>query len=46
MDGFVALEPNGLVESTDSANRLTAAEQREFESRMQKKQMKEFMGVS
>jgi hypothetical protein len=30
----------------DRVNRLTVAEQRQFEARMQQKQMKEFMGVS
>jgi import inner membrane translocase subunit TIM9 len=36
----------GRTESSLTATSLTAAEQREFQARMERKQMKEFMGVS
>jgi hypothetical protein len=47
MDGLVApFHGTFLNNLADRINRLTAAEQRQFEARMQQKQMKEFMGVS
>lgn len=36
----------GRTESSLTMTSLTAAEQREFQARMERKQMKEFMGVS
>lgn len=35
-----------MRELANGLDRLTASEQREFQSRMERKQMKEFMGVS
>tara|TARA_R110002060_G_scaffold53678_1_gene64350 strand:+ start:218 stop:430 length:213 start_codon:yes stop_codon:yes gene_type:complete len=45
MEGLV-ITSREMEELANSLNRLTASEQREFQSRMERKQMKEFMGVS
>lgn len=45
-DGRVCLESKMSQDPANQSYRLTAAEQREFQSRMERKQMKEFMGVS
>lgn len=43
---FLQHEDHKLATDTFSRMGLTAAEQREFQQRMERKQMKEFMGVS
>lgn len=46
MDGYVSSQAQYIMPKlTLHGMGLTAAEQREFQSRMERKQMKEFMGV-